>query len=83
MANNKTFLMITAIVNREYMGEVPVYLGNIMPIFAKNGGKPYGRFKTIKHLSGDDNPEMVGIIEFPSAEIISEVVNSEGLQKPF
>ena len=73
----KTILIINAIVNKENMAEVKSYLGKIMPIFMQNGGKPLGRYKTVQQLLGDDNPEMVAIIEFPNAETIKEMVNGD------
>jgi uncharacterized protein (DUF1330 family) len=77
MDDKKTFLVISAIMNKENMSEVQLYLGSIMPVFAKNGGKPFGRFKTVENLTGKDSPEMVGIIEFPSAKVIKDLMINE------
>jgi uncharacterized protein (DUF1330 family) len=77
MENKKAFLAMTAVVNKENMAEVPIYLGNVMPVFAKNGGKPIGRFKTIDNLSGNDSPEMIGIIQFSNSEVIKKLIQSK------
>ena len=45
MEDSKTFLVITAIVNKQNIAEVPEYLGSVMKIFGQNGGKPVGRYK--------------------------------------
>ena len=77
MENEKAFLVITAKVNKENMADVSNYLESVMPIFGKNGGKPFGRFKTVNKLTGDEGPEMVGIIEFQNADAITDLVKGE------
>ena len=77
MEANKTFLVITAIVNKQNIAEVPEYLGSVMQIFGQNGGKPVGRYKTINSLVGDESPEMVAMIEFPNAEAIKNMINGK------
>jgi uncharacterized protein (DUF1330 family) len=73
----KTFLVITAIVNKQNASEVPDYLGSVMQIFGKNGGKQFARLKTIDSLVGEDSPEMMAVIEFDSPEVISEMIKGE------
>lgn len=80
MSENKAVLVINAIVNKENMAEVPGYLGQVMQIFGKNQGKPIGRYKTVEQLLGEDSPEMVAIIEFPSASVIHDMVNGDDFQ---
>ena len=75
MLKSKTSLVINAIINKENMAEVQSYLGKIMPVFETNGGKPVGRYKTIQKLTGNDASEMVAIIEFPSTEVINQMIN--------
>jgi uncharacterized protein (DUF1330 family) len=77
MSDQKTVLMINANINKENMAEVQSYLGQIMPIFIKNGGQPVARYKTIQLLAGDENPEMTAIVEFPDAAAIDAAINSE------
>jgi uncharacterized protein (DUF1330 family) len=77
MEDNKSFLVINAIVDKQNMAELQEYLGSVMQIFGKNGGKPVGRYKTIEQLSGKDSPEMIAIIEFPDTSVIKDMVNGE------
>lgn len=77
MEDSKTFLVITAIVNKQNIAEVPEYLGGVMKIFGQNGGKPVGRYKTINSLIGEDSPEMMAIIEFDNPETIENMVKGE------
>ncbi|MFT5822233.1 MAG: hypothetical protein ACI8ZM_003489 [Crocinitomix sp.] len=77
MSQENAILIINAIANKENMAEVQSYLSNIMPVFAKNGGKPIARYKTVENLSGEQSPEMVAIVEFPSADIIREMIQGD------
>jgi uncharacterized protein (DUF1330 family) len=77
MKTNKTFLVITAIVNKQNIAEVPEYLGSVMQIFGQNGGKSVGRYKTINSLVGNESPEMMAVIEFASPKIVEDLVKSE------
>jgi len=77
MEANKTFLVITAIVDKQNIAEVPKYLGSVMQIFGQNGGKPVGRYKTINSLIGDESPEMMAVIEFDSPKTIEDMVTGE------
>src|SRR5210317_2039159 len=77
MEANKTFLVITAIVDKQNIADVPEYLGSVMQIFGQNGGKPVGRYKTINSLVGDESPEMMAVIEFDSPKTIENMVNGE------
>ena len=77
MEENKTFLVITAIVNKQNIAEVPEYLGSVMQIFGQNGGKPVGRYKTVNALVGEESPEMMAVIEFDSPKTIENMVNGE------
>jgi uncharacterized protein (DUF1330 family) len=77
MENNKSFLVINAIVDKQNKAELQEYLGSVMQIFGKNGGKPVGRFKTIEQISGEDSPEMIAIIEFADSGVINDMVKGE------
>ena len=77
MEENRTFLVITAIVNKQNIAEVPEYLGSVMQIFGQNGGKPVGKFKTVEQLSGNESPEMIAIIEFPEVDVIKNMINGD------
>lgn len=80
MEANKAFLVITAIVDKQNIAEVPEYLGSVMQIFGKNGGKPVGRYKTINSLIGDESPEMMAVIEFDSPKTIEDMVNGKSFK---
>lgn len=77
MEENKTFLVITAIVNKQNIAEVPEYLGSVMQIFGQNGGKPVGRYKTVNALVGEESPEMIAVIEFDNPKTIEDMVKGE------
>ena len=77
MQDQKTFLVVTAIVNKENAAELPTYLEQVKPLFGKYGAQPVGSFKTIKKIAGDESPEMVSISAFESVEAIETLVNSE------
>jgi uncharacterized protein (DUF1330 family) len=80
MEANKTFLVISAIVNKQNIAEVPNYLGSVMQIFGQNGGKPVGRYKTVDSLVGEESPEMMAVIEFDSRKTIQDMINGEAFQ---
>src|SRR5210317_929036 len=77
MEKNKTFLVITAKVNKQNIAEVPNYLGSVMQIFGQNGGKPVGRYKTVNSLVGEESPEMMAVIEFDNPKIVEDMVKGE------
>jgi uncharacterized protein (DUF1330 family) len=52
------------------------YLESIMPVFGKNGGKPIARYKAVEQLMGEQGPEMVALIEFPSRDTIKSMISS-------
>ncbi len=80
MENQNAVLIINATVDPNHKAELQGYLGNVMQIFGQNGGKPVGRFQTTESLQGEDSPQMVAMIEFPSPETISEMVKSSEFQ---
>ncbi|MDX2359183.1 MAG: DUF1330 domain-containing protein [Crocinitomicaceae bacterium] len=77
MEDQKAIMVITAIVNKENIAELPSYLEQIQSIFGKNGARPVGRYKTMQDLAGTDSPEIVSITEFDNAEIIKAMVESD------
>ena len=77
MEATRTFLIITAIINKQNMNELPGYLSSVMQIFGQNGGKPIGRYKTINPLLGDTIPEMMAVIEFDHPETIKDMIDGE------
>ena len=77
METNKTFLVITAIVDKQNIEKVPDYLGSVMKIFGQNGGNPVGRYKTINSLLGEESPELMAVIEFDKPKTIEDMVKGE------
>jgi uncharacterized protein (DUF1330 family) len=75
MNENKSVLVINAIVNKENMAELQGYLSNVMQLFVKNEGKSVARFKTSEKLTGENSPDMIAIIEFPDADKINNTIN--------
>ncbi len=77
MNDQKATLVITAVVNKENLAEVPSYLQQIQSVFTKNGAKPMGRYKTVQKIAGPNNPEIVTIFEFENAQVIDTLIKSE------
>ena len=77
MENTKTFLVISAIVNKQNVAKLQEYLGTVMQIFGQHGGNPVGRYKTVEVLLGEDSPEMMAVIEFADTEVIKDLVKGE------
>ena len=73
---NRSVLVISAIVNQEHATELQDYLGQVMQIFQKFGGKPISRFKTVENLLGEESPEMLAVLEFPDDVTIKDMVRS-------
>ena len=72
--------IVTAIVNPANAQELPGYQAQAMESIKAHGGSPVSRFKTVESLSGDDSPEMVAVMTFPSAQDIKDMINSEAFQ---
>ena len=74
---SKSVLLINAIVNPNNKSELPTYLNSVMQVFAKHGGTPIARFKTVDKLQGNDLPEITALVEFENADTIKTMVNGE------
>ena len=79
-SQNTSVLLINAIVDKNYQSELPGYLSSVMQVFGQHGGKPLARYKTLESLGGQNNPEMVAVLEFPNPESIKQVVKSDAFQ---
>ena len=77
MNRKSTFLIITAIVNKQNIAELPLYLESVMQLFGQKGGKPVGRYKTTHALVGEDSPEMMAVLEFDDPSTIEDLVRGE------
>ena len=81
MMENKPKLIITAIPNKENMQAMQSYLEQAGPFAPKYGGVFVSRFKTIKHLVGENGAELMSIFEFPDAQSIENMMNDEEYKK--
>ena len=77
MNDLKAILVITAKVNKENMNELKSYLDQIGPITGKFGGQPVAKYKTIEDITGEQSPDLISVMEFPSKEVINEMVHSK------
>ena len=77
MSDQKVMLVVTAKVNKDKMEDFKSYLENAGPLTGKYGGEPKARYKTIEEITGEQNPEVISVTEFPSVEAINELVNSK------
>ena len=78
---NKPKLIITAIPNPENMQEMQSYLEKAGPFAPKSGGVFVSRYKTLKHLAGENGAELMTIIEFPDSQSIEAMFNDEEYKK--
>lgn len=78
---NKPKLIITAIPNPENMQAMQSYLEQAGPYAPKYGGDFLGRYKTIKHLVGENGAELMSIFEFPNVQSVENMMNDEGYKK--
>ena len=76
-AEQHSYLVINAIVNKENKAELPDYLDKTLQVFKANGGKPIGKYKAIQSLGGEDSPEMIAIIAFPGDQKIKDMLKSK------
>lgn len=78
---NKPKLITTAIPNPENMQAMQSYLEQAGPYAPKYGGKFLGRYKTTKHLAGENGAELMSIFEFPDVQSIENMMNDEEYKK--
>ena len=81
MMEKKPKLIITAIPNPENMQAMQSYLEQAGPFAPKYGGVFVSRYKTIKHLVGENRAELMSIFEFPDAQSIENMMNDEEYKK--
>jgi len=81
--NQKTFLVINAVVDQEHKQELNGYLSQMMQIFKDHEGKPIGRYKTIEKVSGSKAPEMIAMISFENVEKIKTMLDGEKYKSLF
>ena len=77
MSDRKAILVVTAKVNKEKMEDLKSYLEQAGPLTGKYGGQTVARYKTLEEITGEQSPELISVSEFPSVEVINEMVNSK------
>ena len=77
----KVKLIISAIPNKENMQEMQSYLQQAGLFAPKYGGIFVSRYKTNKHLVGENGAELMSIFEFPDAQSIENMMNDEEYKK--
>ena len=73
----RSYLVIIAIINKENKAELSEYLDKTLQVFKANGGKPIGKYKAVESLGGKGSPEMIAIIAFPNDQKVEEMMNSK------
>lgn len=79
--DSKVKLIISAIPNKDNMQEMQLYLQQAGPFAPKYGGVFVSRYKTTKHLVGENGAELMSIFEFPDAQSIENMMNDEEYKK--
>lgn len=77
MSNQRSILVVTAIVNKVNMADLPTYLEQIGLITGKFGGQPIAKYKSAENIAGEQSPDLISVMEFPSKEVILEMVQSK------
>tara|TARA_Y100001001_G_C8014363_1_gene310950 strand:- start:4078 stop:5430 length:1353 start_codon:yes stop_codon:yes gene_type:complete len=77
----KKFMIVNAILNPREKEAFAFYSENSAPLFKKAGGTPVGKFKITQSLVGNMNLHILVIMEFPSAQAIKDVFESEEYKK--
>lgn len=77
MEDQKITVVISAVINKASIAELPSYLEQVQPILSKYGGNPVGRYKTVRNLVGTDGPEIISIFEFDNADAIDTMIHSQ------
>jgi uncharacterized protein (DUF1330 family) len=79
--SDKKFLLATGKINPENKHLLPEYSAKISELMIKGGGKMVSVFMVEEAILGDDIPQTLAVLEFPDAESIKKVVNSEEYKK--
>lgn len=73
-------LIVTAKINPDGQEALKEYLAGANPMFLAAGGKHVGRLKVIDQLNGGLSKDLVALMEFPSADVIRALFDSEEYQ---
>lgn len=77
MENKAVFLVINSVPNTDEMEQLKLYSKEIVKVFSAFEGKIVHRYKTVEHLMGNGTIKNVVIVEFPSAEKVKSMRESE------
>jgi uncharacterized protein (DUF1330 family) len=77
MNESNTFLIVNAVPNTEDIQSFQSYLSQIVGVFVKFGGSNMQRFKTVESIMGQGGIKAIAIFEFPNAQAIKNMRNSE------
>jgi uncharacterized protein (DUF1330 family) len=77
MEASKTYLIVNAIPNMLDLDSFQSYLKKIVGIFESFGATNMQRFKTTEQIMGNGNIKAIAVFEFPSAQAIKDMKNSQ------
>lgn len=75
--SEKALVMFTASVNPEGKEALGAYLAKAQPMTANAGGVTIASYGVTGSIAGENVPQMVVVVEFPSAEAASALYDSE------
>ncbi len=81
MSDEPAFLVAIATPNPDGQEEMQSYVTAAGELAAANGVKPIGRFMFAEALAGDDFPDMVVVMEFPSAQALRDAFAADEYKK--
>jgi uncharacterized protein (DUF1330 family) len=79
--SKKTFLLATGKINKENMHLLPDYSKRTQELMTKGGGKMVSVFMVSESILGDNIPATLAVLEFPDADSIKKVVESEAYKE--
>ncbi len=73
----KVFLIIIATINPSEKEALSHYLGQMNLLYELAGAQPVARYNILESLTGNDFPNLVVVMEFPSREAVLKVFESD------
>ncbi len=77
MTQSSAFLLISGTPDPDKSVQLQEYVSKVMAIHAAAGGKAVGKYSISEQLVGDGGAKLMAIIEYPNAEAVRNVVESE------
>lgn len=75
--SEKTVMVVNATPNPNEQEAYEYYASKVGPIFKKHGGIPYKKFKVLETIIGNENTQIVAVMEFPDKDAIINAFASE------